>query len=71
MRWVLLTTAPNQITAESWCALLNESGVPAEVRPGDAASFLGVSPLPCGVMVPEEQKARAEAILKEKLGVEP
>ena len=41
------------------------------MRPGDAASFMGVSSLPCGIMVPEAQKALAEAILKEKLDVEP
>ena len=70
MKWVLLTTAPNQITAESWCAVLRDAGISAEVRSGDVSTFMGVSALPCGVMVPEEQRSRAEAILMETLNEE-
>ena len=68
MKWVLLVTAPNQLTAESWKALLNEAGVDARIRPGDASSFMGVSGFPCGLIVPEEQEPRARAILREELG---
>ena len=64
MKWILVATAPNQTTAESWCALLKEAGIAARVRASDAISFMGVSSLPCGVMVPEAEKARAEFILK-------
>lgn len=69
MKWVLLATAPNQVTAESWCAALREEGIAAEVRSGDVSTFMGVSALPCGVMVLEDQKDRAEAILDEMLDV--
>jgi hypothetical protein len=70
MKWVLLTTAPNQLTAETWKNLLEAAGIDARIRPGDAYTFLGVSGLPCGLMVPAEQQERAKAILNEELNPE-
>jgi len=66
MKWVVLTTAPDQLTAEMWRSVLLEEDVPATVK--DTSSFLGVSPLPCRIMVPEDRKEDARAILEAHLG---
>jgi hypothetical protein len=70
MKWVELTTAPDQLTAEMWCELLRNDGVPAMVKPADTASFLGVSGTSCRVIVPEDQRGEAAAILLERTGGE-
>ena len=67
MKWVLLATAPNQLTAESWKSLLTETCIDARIQPGDTSSFLGVSAFPCRLMVPEEQEEQAKAILREEM----
>ena len=54
MKWVTLVTAPDQLAAEMWSELLNRRGVPTLVRPGDTASFLGVSAYPCRILVDDE-----------------
>lgn len=66
-RWVVLRTAPDQLAAEIWCGLLESEGIPATLAPGDAVSFLGVSPVPCRVLVPEHLVAAAERILDGEL----
>jgi hypothetical protein len=66
MDWVHLTTAPDQLTAEMWCELLGDEGVPAMIRPSDAVSFLGVSGSACRVMVPEDRRDEAAGILTER-----
>ena len=68
MKWVLLTTAPDQLQAEMWRDLLVEEGFSALVRSGDTASFLGVSAYPCRILVPEGQRERAREVLDERLG---
>jgi hypothetical protein len=68
MKWVLLATAPDQLTAEMWRELLNREGVPAVIRASDTTSFLGVSPFPCRIMVPEGREGEAKAILEKRLG---
>ena len=68
MKWVLLTTAPDQLQAEMWRDLLLEEGLSALVRPGDTASFLGVSAYPCRILVAEGQLERAREVLDERLG---
>lgn len=65
MKWEYLTTAPDQLTAEIWQELLQSEGIPAMIEPGDAISFLGVSPMPCRLMVREGFLAQAQAILAE------
>jgi hypothetical protein len=70
MKWVDLATAPDQLTAEMWCDLLHSEGIPAMVKPSDAVSFLGVSMTSSGVMVPEDRKDEAAAILTERTGGE-
>ncbi len=67
MTWVVAATAPDQLTAEMWRGLLENTGVPARVGPGDVASYLGVSSYPCRVMVEEEHLAEAVTALSEYL----
>ncbi|MEE8442683.1 MAG: DUF2007 domain-containing protein [Dehalococcoidia bacterium] len=68
INWVYLTTAPDQITAEMWRELLYNDDVPAMIRAGDTASFLGVTSAPCRLMVPEERLQEARGLLEERLG---
>ncbi len=70
VRWVYLTTAPDQITAEMWQGLLRNEEVPAMVRASDTTSFLGISGAPCRLMVPEERLQEARRLLEEQLGPE-
>ena len=63
MEWKYLTTAPDQLSAEMWQELLQNEGIPAIIEPRDAVSFLGVSPMPCRLMVPEDMVEEAMAIL--------
>ncbi|MFC1935526.1 DUF2007 domain-containing protein [Chloroflexota bacterium] len=70
IRWVYLTTAPDQLTSEMWQELLRNEGVPAMIRVGDTVSFLGVSNAPCRLMVPEERLLEARRLLEERLGPE-
>lgn len=70
MKWVHLTTAQNQLEAEMWRDLLVSSGIPALVRPGDTASFLGVRAYPCRVMVLEDQAEEARKFLEDQIGHE-
>jgi len=68
MKWVNLAMAPDQLTAEMWCELLQNEGIPAMVRPSDAVSFLGVSPKACRVMVAEDRREEAVAVLQREMG---
>ena len=70
MKWVHLTTAPDQLVAEMWHALLEDAGVPAMIRIGDTSSFLGVSSYPCGIMVREARLEEAKEVLENHLGRE-
>ena len=70
IRWVYLTTAPDQLTAEMWQELLRNENVPAMVRAGDTASFMGVSSAPCQLMVLEEHLQEARRLLENRLGPE-
>ena len=65
-----LTTAPDQLTAEMWRELLNCDGIPAVIRAGDTASYLGISNTPCRLMVPQEHLSKARQTLEEHLGHE-
>jgi hypothetical protein len=62
-QWVTVATAPDQAIAEMWAEILKESGLDATVSPEDAVSFLGVSPRPVRVIVPESQAAAARSVL--------
>ena len=62
-RWLLLTTAPDQLTAEIWKDILLQQGIPAMVNPQDTISFMGVSSFPCRIMVVFGYRKRAQEIL--------
>jgi len=62
-RWLLLTTASDQLTAEIWKDILIQQGVPAMVNPQDTISFMGVSGFPCRIMVAYGYHKRAQEIL--------
>jgi hypothetical protein len=38
------------------------------VQPSDAVSFLGVSPTACRVMVPDDRRDEAAAVLQREMG---
>ena len=63
-KWILLTTAPDQPTAEMWQEMLSREGIPVVVSPADAVSFMGVSPLPCRLMVIGDYLEQARGILE-------
>ncbi len=63
MKWEVVTTAPDQLTAEMWQEILQNEGIPATIEPRDAISFLGPSSMPCRIMVPEGSVKEALAIL--------
>jgi hypothetical protein len=62
-KWILLTTAPDQLTAEIWKDILVQEGIPAMVNAGDTISFLGLSSFPCRIMVAYGYRKRAQEIL--------
>ncbi|MBA7604402.1 hypothetical protein ES703_11522 [subsurface metagenome] len=62
-KWLLLTTAPDQLTAEIWKDILLQQGIPAMVNPGDTTSFMGVSAFPCRLMVGRGYRQQAQEIL--------
>jgi hypothetical protein len=68
VQWVSLAIAPDQLTAEMWCELLRNEGIPAMVQPSDAVSFLGVSPTACRVVVPKDRREEAAAVLQREMG---
>lgn len=68
MKWVTLAIAPDQLTAEMWCELLGNDGIAAMVQPSDAVSFLGVLATACRVVVPEDRREEAAAVLKSEMG---
>lgn len=70
IKWVYLTTAPDQLTAEMWGGLLNNEGIPAMVRAGDTASYLGVFAGPTRILVDEAALEEATRFLEEQLGPE-
>jgi hypothetical protein len=61
--WELLTTAPDQLTAEIWKDILIQNGIPAIINPRDAISFMGVSSFPCRIMVACGYRQQAQEIL--------
>jgi hypothetical protein len=71
VKWVAIATAPGELVAEVWRGMLVEEGFSAAVSPGDTmTSYLGVTPLPCRVMVPEDQAEEARKVLAASFGTE-
>jgi hypothetical protein len=61
--WVVLDVAPDQLTAELWLALLKEHDIHGMLNPADVSSFMGLSPGPVRVMVPEQVAQIAGRVL--------
>ena len=67
MKWVYLTTAPDQWTAEIWRTFLLEEGVPVLIETGDVTSFLGTSPFPVRLVVDSDRKEEAIELLSQQV----
>ena len=65
IRWVVLTTAPDQIVAEIWAEMLRTEGLPARVHPGDVVGFLGVGTRGVRILTSEATLQRAHDLLEE------
>lgn len=63
IRWSYVATAPDQLMAEMWLQVVREGSIPCRLAPQDAVSFLGVTPTPVRLMVPEEMMDRARRVL--------
>ena len=59
MQWIILVEAPDQLTTKLWAEILRHDGIAARLAPQDVASYLGPSPLPCRLLVPEADAQRA------------
>ncbi|MCZ6546226.1 MAG: hypothetical protein O6913_11075 [Chloroflexi bacterium] len=53
-RWVMLAEEPDQISAEILVNYLRQVAIPVRLDAGSTMSFLGPSPHPTRVLVPEE-----------------
>ena len=62
-QWRLLTTAPDQLTAELWKDILVQEGIPAMISPADTTSFMGVSLFPCRLLVARDYLEKAREVL--------
>ncbi len=63
MNWEVLTTAPDQLIAESWCGLIRSAGIDCRLQPGDAVGFMGVSVFPVRIMVRASDVENAQSVL--------
>jgi hypothetical protein len=63
MNWKVLTTAPDQLIAESWCELIRSVDIDCMLQPGDAVGFMGVSVIPVRIMVDEQDIEQAQSLL--------
>jgi hypothetical protein len=61
--WVPVRTARDQLEAEMWRERLDSLAIPALVAPADVAAYLGLTPVPCRVLVPAHLRAAAEHVL--------
>jgi hypothetical protein len=61
--WVTLGTARDQLEAEMWRERLDSLAIPALVAPADVAAYLGLTPVPCRVLVPAHLRTAAEHVL--------
>jgi hypothetical protein len=68
VKWVVVASAPDQLSAEIWRDIVRQTGIDCELRPGDTASFLGVSQVPVRLMAPEPERDRVRGTLAAVLG---
>ena len=71
MNWKVLTTAPDQLIAESWCELIRSADIDCMLQPGDAVGFMGVSVMPVRIMVDEQDMEQAQSLLDSFIRVAP
>jgi hypothetical protein len=69
MEWVGLVEAVDQITAESWCTLLESEGISAFPKTTSSGGYVNIlfgptRPIGCWVMVREDDVDKATAILR-------
>ena len=69
MNWEVLTTAPNQLIAESWCGLIKSAGIDCKLQPKDAIGFMGVSVFPVRIMVGASDIESAQSVLDSFISV--
>jgi hypothetical protein len=67
MTWTILSTAPNQLTAESWCEILTNNGFNCKVEPGDFYSFMGISNSPVRILIVDKEFDSAKQFLSKLL----
>lgn len=65
MDWIVVATAPHQLTAELWRDILRQEQIPSVLEASDAVSFLGVTPFPVRLRVPAEHASQALRLLQE------
>lgn len=70
MKWVVFATAPDQVTAEMWCAMLRASGVNCRLRDSNP-SFIGPSLHPVRLMAPEHESEAALGMLEDEVRLSP
>ncbi|MBI4305776.1 MAG: hypothetical protein HY678_05600 [Chloroflexi bacterium] len=63
MKWVVIATAPDQLTAEMWREIVRQAGIRCELRPSDTASYMGLSRIPVRLISPDEEAGRAQEAL--------
>ncbi len=63
IRWTLIATAPDQLTAEMWQQLMWQETIPAMLDPHDTISFMGLASTPVRLMVPTELAVKAREVL--------
>ena len=68
LKWEVFATAPDQLTAESWLGLVQNTGIECKLQPGDTVAFLGVSGLPTRIMARSDYVEIALTILNAYLG---
>ena len=70
MKWVAISTAPNEPIGESWAEILRVHGVTAYVRQDTIPAYLGSAFTPVRIMVPEPQAEEGKRLLDLLVGGE-
>ncbi len=61
--WVPVRIARDQLEAEMCRERLDSLAIPALVAPADVSAYLGLTPVPCRVLVPAHLRLAAEHVL--------
>lgn len=67
--WITLTTAPDEMIAESWREILTEEQIPSRLAPGDVSSIFGTAGLPVRLLVPTTFFDQANNLLTDTLAL--